>query len=299
MKTLRTLGLVLTLLALSTVLGVTIAAADGPVASLYTSNIPYIDNQVHTLQPSGSMWFRFGYGLSDTGERTPTTISLLYGNKSGVNFEVWTADETADIVNNDPIGRGTTAMIQCDTGMCASDNLTWAGIFGSGGTYYVRVVNTNPFVTTAKLSISGNGVFLATPIAVTGPSAAAVPVVMTDDPGKSAVIDGKQKTLPANSAMWFRYNYNIGESAHPVNLVRLLNGAKNGFKFEVYSPEILGEWWRNDPIGVGTIEMQACDTGWCQTSNLSWSGAFGASGTYFVRVFNDTTFDLPFQLTLQ
>lgn len=299
MKALRLTALTLVLLAVFLALNVEITLADGPVASVVPGNVPFIDNQIHTIQPNANALYRFNYSLSDSGKTQMTTITLLYGNKSGVGFEVWSAEAVTNVADNDPFGRGMPGMTPCDTGWCATDDLVWTGALGATGPYYIRVVNNNSWGTTFMVTISGKGVNLALPIAVTGPST--VPTTNNlDDPLKAVFLDGKQQIVPANSAMWFSYTYAIGDYTNrPFNLIRLLYGAKTGLKFEVYSPEILATWWENKPIGMGTIEMKACDTGWCSTDNLAWAGSFGSAGTYFVRVINKTAYDLPFTLSLQ
>jgi len=299
MKALRLTALVLVVFTFLFWINAPIADADGPVASVISSNVPFIDNQVHTILPNATVLYRFDYALSDSGKTQMTTITLLYGNKSGVGFEVWSPDAAMSFADNTPFGRGMPGMTPCDSGWCATDDLVWSGALGATGPYYIRIVNSKPWGTTFQVAITGKGVRLAAPIAVTGVSAVATNTTL-DDPLKAVILDGKAQTVPAKSAMWFRYTYNVSDYANrPLNLIRLLYGAKTGLKFEIYSPEILATWWDNKPIGTGTIEMKACDAGWCMTDNLAWAGTFGATGTYFVRVINNTVYDLPFTLNLQ
>ncbi len=124
-----------------------------------------------------------------------------------------------------------------------------------------------------------------------------------DDPAKAVALDGKQQTIPANSAQWFSFNYTINTdvsaSAHPVIRIQLQNGNMSGVGFEVYSPEILANWWENKPLGIGTPTSTSSDGTVTQPSDLNWSGAFGASETYYVRVLNNTADPLPATLTIQ
>jgi hypothetical protein len=53
-----------------------------------------------------------------------------------------------------PNGHGTTEIVPCPTGKCATSDLTWGGAFGSTGTYYVRVINPNASDVTTTLSLS-------------------------------------------------------------------------------------------------------------------------------------------------
>jgi hypothetical protein len=158
----------------------------------------------------------------------------------------------------------------------------------------------------AQLMISGSGVSLA-PIAVTGPSAsAAQPGPNTDDPNKAVALDGKQQNIPANSALWYSFNYGVlDDGTHPVMTITLANGNQSELSFQVWSPENLNNWWNNTPTGLGTPATVNCDTGevfgqgTCQSSDLTWTGALGASGTYYVRVINSTGNALPAVLTIQ
>ncbi len=299
MKALRIVGLVLVVVALLAGFGAMTVAADGPVAYAAPVNAPYIDSQAHTIQPNSSALYRFDYTIGDT--RPTTTITLLDGNVTGLTFDVWTPDMVTDMADNTPVGRGNTFNVASDSGIVQSTDLMWSGAFGASGAYYVQVNNPNSTPMNAQLTISGSGVSLA-PIAVTGPSAnAAQPVPNTDDPNKAVAINGTPQSIPANSAMWFSFNYaiNTDTGARPVQTITLLNGAASGLRFEVYSPDILNNWWQNAPTGVGTTPMVASENGMVQSADLTWSGAFGASGTYYVRVINDNTNALPAALTIQ
>lgn len=301
MKALRMAGMTLAVLAALLGLGVMTAAAQGSVANLTPMSAPYIDNQAHPVPANTSVWYRFDYSVNhDTNVHPITTLTLLYGNVSGVTFDVWDANTATDTVDNTPIGRGGTYNVNTDSGGITSSNLDWVGAFGDSGTYYVRVTNTNSYDTTAQLMISGDGVSLS-PIAVTSVSASAQPAPATDDPSKAVALNGTQQTIPANSAMWFSFDYTINTDSgvHPVDTITLVNGSMSGLGFQIYSPDILGDWWQNTPIGVGTSEMVASESGMVQSPDLTWTGAFGGSGTYYVRVINNSSNPIPAVLTIQ
>ena len=301
MKALRIAGMTLAVLAAMLVLGAMTVAAAGPVANLTPMSAPYIDNQAHPIPANTSLWYRFDYLVNhDTGVHPVATITLLYGNASGVTFDVWNANTATDTADNTPIGRGGTYQVGTDSGVTTSSNLDWVGAFGDSGTYYVRVTNPNSYDTTAQLTISGDGVSLA-PIAVTGPSASAQPAATTDDPNKAVALNGAPQTIPANSAMWFSFDYTINTDSgvRPVETIALVNGSASGLSFQIYPPDMLSDWWQNTPIGVGTSEMVASESGMMQSPDLTWTGAFGGSGTYYVRVINDTNTPMPAVLTIQ
>lgn len=124
--------------------------------------------------------------------------------------------------------------------------------------------------------------------------------------------------IPANSALWFRFEYDAAgyQAPHPTVTVRLLNGLSNGLAFEIWSAERMqGDWRQNKPVGRGTQQvLPSCDEpeeegaggeaggggeetasaptalscSKFETSDLTWTGGFGGSGTYYVRLVNPT-----------
>jgi hypothetical protein len=333
MKHLRTVGLVL-LVVIVDVLGLGVLApaahGSGPTGQ---SGIPYVDTEPHTLPANSAQLLRFDYSLDSLNNRRPvTTIKLLGGYASGVQFEIWTAEAIADMAHNKPIGRGTVIPLDCNTGQqigggqCMSPDLNWVGSFGGSGTYYINVVNTNNFPSTYHISIEGDGVSLgpATPaaslaIATALPSVAtpAAPVAAatpgtaptpnTDDPNRAKTISGAAGgTLAPNAVVWYRFDYanNHQTGRRPWVTITLVNGNNSGVAFAVYAPENIGEWWNNHPTGRGTVEMVDCqtgqpsETGGCQSPNLLWEGNFGADGTYWIRVGNNNNSNTSYILTL-
>jgi hypothetical protein len=184
MKTIRFASAIALALALLIGASALTAGAAGPVGTS-PNNAPYIDNQPHAIDGYGSLWLRFDYAITDTGDRPVSTITLVNGDKDNVGFEVWTPDGVNDMADNKPIGRGTPYNVDCDTGelsgqgACRSNDLVWSGAFGESGTYYVKIINNNASPESAQLLIQGNDVSLGlqapptvTPNAVSSPSAA-------------------------------------------------------------------------------------------------------------------------------
>lgn len=305
MKTLRVLGAIVMALVFLFGLG---SASVQAVDDSNPLGAPYIDNQEHPIGPHEVQWYRFDYNAGDPGKEPVTDLNLLYGNKSGVRFEVWTRDRLTNLSDNDPIGRGTAYGVNCDTGRpggsCLSADFTWAGAFGTSGDYYVRVINDNPYATTARLMIQGSGVSILAPGEGTRPLAAAPPLAAatTDDPGQAMTAPDGRFTS-ASGATWHRFDYTANYTNPKMVDIRLVNGNVQGVGFEVWAPENLNRWWDNDPIGRGTAARIKCDSGvldasgGCSSNDLTWRGAFGASGTYYVRVINPTDSDL--QLVIQ
>jgi hypothetical protein len=127
------------------------------------------------------------------------------------------------------------------------------------------------------------------------------------DPLAIPHVDNLPHPLTANASAWYRFGYGNGADTgdRPTATVRLINGNHTGVGFEVWPPEIVNNTKDNKPIGRGTPTIIDCDSGYasssgqCQTKDLTWTGAFGASGNYFVRVINTNNFPVTFWLTVQ
>jgi len=135
----------------------------------------------------------------------------------------------------------------------------------------------------------------------------APPLVVVDDPAQARAIDGQQHILPAHSATWYRFGYGADPNTgkRPVMIITLVKGKDSGVRFEVYAPENLNAWWNNQPTGRGTVQMVDCvtgepsESGECPLPDLVWKGAFGAGGTYYVRVVNDNNSQSVYVVTIQ
>ncbi len=162
-----------------------------------------------------------------------------------------------------------------------------------------------------------------TPAATSTPLATATAVIaFIDDPAFAIAPDGQSHTIPGNAAVWYAFDYS-GARADPRQIVfiRLTNGVQTGVQFEVWSGEYLKNWWLQKPVGRGNQEIlincylpvgpiptpvddeppptEEPQTNKCPTNDLTWSGAFGANGTYYVRVINTNPAPQTFQLTIQ
>lgn len=172
----KTVGAVAAIALLLT-LGITSAAAAPMVPNDSPAGANAIDNQPHTVPVSKSLWYRFDYRSSSRPQdRTPIYLTLVNGNNSGVEMSVYTFeqvnDDLADLTENwraeQPVGRGTAQHFNCDNhiprpnGECVSNDLTWVGTFATGGTYFVRIRNNNPFPTNFTLTVQGADVSLTT-----------------------------------------------------------------------------------------------------------------------------------------
>ncbi len=121
-------------------------------------------------------------------------------------------------------------------------------------------------------------------------------------PATAAVIDNQTHTIPANSSLWYRFDY-AGDKS--LIIATLVNGNNTGLAFDVFTPGQIGDWFNETPIGRGTSQTVNCDTGapglagGCQSNDLIWTGKFNANGTYYIQVMNNTGSALSFRLTVQ
>lgn len=308
MKTMKIAGAILLVLALLSLGAIAVSAA-GP-AGTSPAAAPFLDNQSHTIPANGDGWFKFNYNLNSDGTVPVTNIVLVNGAGSGLNFEVWTPQGVTDTVNNTPIGRGSTSI--------NGNDLNWTGGFGSAGTYFVHVINSNASDTPAMFNISGSGFSLgqaagapapapAAPSAPAQAPAASASGTNMDDPNKAAVLDGQMHSIPAGSAVWYSFPYSLNDDgSKPDKTITLMNGTNSGVTFQVWTPDQMqGGWWNNNPVGQGTAAAVDCSTGElggaadCSAPDLTWTGNFAANGTYWVRVINSNSAPTNATLTIQ
>lgn len=290
---------VLLVIALASLLGLSAVAvaADGGSTNTTPASAVYFDNQSHPIAANSSLWYIFYYALSPSGATQNTTITLVSGAANNLAIDVWTPDNAINLSASQPFGHGAGTMYRCEGHWCHGADLTWSGWPGATGIYYVRVSNYNSFDTTEQLTIQGDGIapaLPATPVPVTASAASSNGM---DDPYKAVALDGTPQTVPANSAKWFSFYYLTDYIKPPFVTIRLQYGAVNGLDFELYAPERLADWWDNPPTGHGTVEMVSCPTGQCATLDKTSGGAFGSTGTYYVRVLNHNSTDIPAVLT--
>lgn len=137
-----------------------------------------------------------------------------------------------------------------------------------------------------------------TPTPAQAPAAAASGS-FKDDPATANTLGSAVASLPANSAAWFRFDYDTAgnQVPRPMVTVRMFNGVQNGLTYEIWSPERMQpNWFDNVPVGRGTQEViPDCTVTLpdntitrCTTNDLTWVGGFGAPGTYYIRVVNNT-----------
>lgn len=128
----------------------------------------------------------------------------------------------------------------------------------------------------------------------------------TDNPAAAVYIDGASHALAANSAQWFKFDYNAtrnDDGTRNPATVSIADLTTPNIGFQVYTPDQVATWYDNDPIGRGSQVNIACgqiDDDWvytCQTYSLNWTGKFNANGTFYVRVTNDNPYAVNVTLT--
>lgn len=319
-KTVPSFALGLAAIAFVALLGAIPAAAAGPT-NTFPGGSTLIDNQTHTIAPNSFLWYNFVYA----GDRSLITLTLVNGNNdSGVGFKVFTPAQIGDWWETSPIGQGTTLQLNCTTGLpapygaCQSDDLIWNGQFNAADKYYVEVVNNSNNQVPFQLTIQGSGVTMApqtgtaltpppqparagTPASPTTP-VAPVPVGFNVDPGHAVFIDNNSHNVPANSSLWYKFDYSGDKTEITITLV---NATNSGAGFNVFTPGQIGDWWDEAPIGRGTAQALDCNTGLpmesgaCASIDLTWLGKFNAPGTYYVQVWNSNANAVSAQLMIQ
>ncbi len=161
----------------------------------------------------------------------------------------------------------------------------------AGGLLLVLVL----LVALGAISVSAQG-----PSGSGTPSANQTPAQAPAAPGGSfsnaAKLGGTVQSVAAGAESWYQFNYdNGGNTPAPAVTVRLINGVSNGLNFEIWSNERIQSDLSDDkPVGRGTQEvLPGCTTtlpdgttARCTTNDLTWTGGFGAPGTYYIRIVN-------------
>ncbi len=131
----------------------------------------------------------------------------------------------------------------------------------------------------------------------TNPSATPAVNNQGNDPEHAIASINQQQTVPANSSIWYRFEYGGGGS----EITALLpNGVSSNIGFEVYTPAQIAEGWFNTtPVGRGT-PRQGCinNQGGCSSDDLFWRGNFKTNGTYYIRVTNPNPYPVQFTLSI-
>jgi hypothetical protein len=97
------------------------------------------------------------------------------------------------------------------------------------------------------------------------------------------VRDNREQAIPANTSMWYKFDYGGDRSRI---LMVLYNGAISGIWFAVFTPEQAINFTDDKFVGRGMTSPVLCDQGKCTGNDFVWVGNFSVPGTYFIRVTN-------------
>ncbi len=132
-----------------------------------------------------------------------------------------------------------------------------------------------------------------------------------------AYLDSATHSISPNSSQMFRFDYALkDDGSRPLVTITMPNGTYSGLDFKIQNADQLraqaasavdGPTSKldNNITGRGSAASVNCDTGvlngggLCKTSDLVWTGTFGASGPYFVSVTNNSASQKSFQLKIQ
>lgn len=122
-------------------------------------------------------------------------------------------------------------------------------------------------------------------------------LVQNDSPYTAIYVpDNREQNIPANSEMWYKFDY--GGDKSRVFIV-LYNGNVSGLWFAVFDPRQALRFTENKFVGRGMPQPVLCDTGKCTGNDLVWVGSFAGPGTYYIRVTNPNAQPWTFKLHIE
>lgn len=119
----------------------------------------------------------------------------------------------------------------------------------------------------------------------TGLTASAVGPADVTSPTAAPYADSQAHVIGANTSQWFRLVYG---GDHSQMTIRMPNGAAEGLKFELYTPQEMDTWWDTSPIGAGSPEKD----------DLVWTGNSHVPGAYDIKVTNPNPYAVNYQLAI-
>jgi hypothetical protein len=122
------------------------------------------------------------------------------------------------------------------------------------------------------------------------------------EPGQAPFIDGQPHTLAAHDSTWYRFEFSVMgpgflchffacpdlQAAHASATLRMPGTARSGLGFEIYAPAQMRDWRKEDPVGRGSPDGD----------DLVWAGGADTSGTWYVRVVNDTGYSIDYRFAV-
>jgi hypothetical protein len=135
-----------------------------------------------------------------------------------------------------------------------------------------------------------------------------------DDPAQALDFGTAVRSIPANSAGWFKFHY-----AHAAPLggvlsdtsatIWLLNRGQNGPSFQIYRDDNIQNWSAATPVGTSspmTVNCRPAQTGGaapgaavqCAITYHAWNGELDSDKTYYLRINNNTNEEVTPQLIM-
>lgn len=262
---------------------------------------PYLDDGSHTVAAGSDAWYKFEFALTQPGflckfifcPDKPSNHGYVQINmpgqaKSGLQFAVYAPGQMRRWQMEDPVGMGSPI----------DDDLTWASdIDDNAKPWYVRVINDTNGPLRYQFDVQGIGLVLSRPVVPTErplspseqweqsqrPVPTPTPNYTTanTDPSKAVATDGYAHTIPAQSELWYRFEFPNGLHS----IITLADAARNGLSLEVYAPDQLNTWWKGDPLGRGDVVG----------ADLVWAGDPDGGTVRYLRVVNRTNADVSFR----
>ncbi len=108
-------------------------------------------------------------------------------------------------------------------------------------------------------------------------------------PYTAVYFDNRPHYIPANSSLWYRFDY-AGDKS--LILMKMFGATNSGVDFNIYANG------QETPFGRGTAINVPCDAGKCPAPDLTWKGATPIGGTYYIEVTNSNSKPLIFYLVI-
>jgi len=237
-----------------------------------------------SIEAGQSHWYTF----RDEGDNNQINVEMDVVGSAG--FAVYTPAEVAVWQNGgelDSIGIGTS-----------NDNISadlfWAGNFNQSGDYYVVVSQGSSGSSDYQLRISGADVWFPVPAAEMTASTPAMALEMSPemamDSASATDSTDPNSLLPgAEAVVSFDYDGKAGQI-----LASLDSDPDSAITFSVWTPsqwQLRSQGQDVDPIGRGSANDYVA-------GDLSWSGNFVESGTYYLILTNGSSQNASYTLAI-
>lgn len=119
---------------------------------------------------------------------------------------------------------------------------------------------------------------------------------INDDPVRALYMYDRPYNVPANSWVWFKFDFSGDRSK--LILITLQNGHNLGLDFRLYTQDQVLRIDEDKFVARGNVAMVPCDTGKCESQDLTWQGTFPVAGTFYVAVINPKNVVVPFRILI-